>query len=200
MAQDFRLGEHTASADPFEQFARWFADAKNLPEPTAMALTTCASGKPSSRMVLLKEHDARGFVFYTNYGSRKGREMEQNPDVALLFFWPTLERQIRIEGRASKTSREDSAAYFRTRPRGAQIGAWASEQSAPVTRADLERQVAELEAEYAGGREIPVPPFWGGYRVEPDAFEMWQGRPHRLHDRLLYTRDGSSWRIQRLSP
>jgi pyridoxamine 5'-phosphate oxidase len=150
-------------------------------------------------MVLLKEWDARGFVFYTNYSSRKGHELEHNPHVALLFFWPTLQRQIRIEGNAVRCTREESDAYFRTRPRGAQIGAWASEQSAVVTREDLERRVTELEAEYAG-REVPVPPFWGGFRVLPTSFEFWQGRPHRLHDRTRYTRQGETFRIDHLAP
>jgi pyridoxamine 5'-phosphate oxidase len=198
MAQEL-LSEDTARPDPFEQFALWFEDARDLPEPNAMALSTCVGGQPSSRMVLLKEYDARGFVFYTNYGSRKGRELEQNASVALLFFWSTLHRQVRVEGAASRTTREESATYFRTRPRGAQIGAWASIQSSPTTRVDLEARVAELEAEYSG-REIPVPPFWGGYRVVPTAIEFWQGREHRLHDRLRYTKDGERFRIERLSP
>jgi pyridoxamine 5'-phosphate oxidase len=194
------LSEEAARHDPFEQFGVWFDEAKSLPEPTAMALSTCSThSAPSSRMVLLKEWDARGFVFYTNYSSRKGNELEHNPHVALLFFWPTLQRQIRIEGQALRCSREESAAYFRTRPRGAQIGAWASEQSTIVTREDLQRRVAELDAEYVG-REVPVPPFWGGFRVVPTSFEFWQGRAHRLHDRLSYTHDGEKFRIRRLAP
>ncbi len=203
MAREFpSLKEETASPDPFTQFTTWFDEVKtaNLPEPTAMALTTLdADGTPSTRMVLLKEHDARGFVFFTNYASRKGRALEADPRVALLFFWPTLHRQIRIEGKAERVSREDSATYFRTRPRGAQIGAWASEQSSVVTREALEARVAEIDAEYTG-REIPVPPFWGGYRVVPATFEFWQGRDHRLHDRLCYTREAASFRITRLAP
>ncbi len=194
------LTEQSASADPFAQFGVWFDEAKNLPEANAMALSTCSThGAPSSRMVLLKEWDARGFVFFTNYGSRKGLELEHNQHVALLFFWPTLQRQIRIEGSAARCSREESAAYFRTRQRGAQIGAWASLQSTPVTRDALEQRVAELEAEYAG-REVPVPPFWGGFRVAPSAFEFWQGRDHRLHDRFRYMREGDAFRRERLSP
>jgi len=193
------LSEETAGDDPFRLFGVWFDDAKHLPEPNAMALTTCVAERPSTRMVLLKEWDPHGFVFYTNYSSRKGQELERNPHVALLFFWPALMRQIRIEGTASRTSRDESAAYFRTRPRGAQIGAWASEQSAPVTRAALEARVRELELEYEG-REVPVPPYWGGFRVAPAVFEFWQGRDHRLHDRLRFSQDGSKFRVERLSP
>jgi len=204
MAQEFpsaELSEDTASADPFVQFGVWFrAASEQLPEPNAMALSTCSTHSfPSSRMVLLKEWDARGFVFYTNYGSRKGQEIEHNAHVALLFFWGSLQRQIRIEGTASHCTREESQAYFRTRPRGAQIGAWASVQSTVVTRDALDRRVVELEAEYAG-REVPVPPFWGGIRVAPSAFEFWQGRQHRLHDRLRYVHAADKFRIERLAP
>jgi pyridoxamine 5'-phosphate oxidase len=200
MSEEFLL-EHAASANPFEQFDVWFADAvsANLPEPNAMALATSIDGQPSVRMVLLKERDARGFVFFTNYGSRKGREITANPHVALLFFWATLQRQIRIEGSVERVSREESAAYFRTRARGAQVGAWASEQSEVVTRQVLDARVKEIDAEYEG-REIPVPPFWGGFRVKPATFEFWQGRTHRLHDRLRYVPEGSGWRIERLAP
>jgi pyridoxamine 5'-phosphate oxidase len=193
------LTEETAGNDPFRLFGLWFDDAKDLPEPTAMCVSTCVAGKPSSRMVLLKEWDERGFVFYTNYASRKGQELDHNPHAALLFFWPTLHRQIRIEGTSARGTREEADAYFRTRARGAQIGAWASEQSSVTTRASLEARVAELDAEYAG-REVPVPPYWGGYRVTPSVLEFWQGRDHRLHDRLRYTKDGSNFRIERLSP
>ncbi len=206
MAQDFRasavLTEDTASADPIAQFTLWFDEAKaaSLPEPNAMALATASqSGAPSVRMVLLKDYDARGFVFFTNYGSRKGRELEHNAHAALLFFWPTLQRQIRIEGTVARATREESAAYFRTRARGAQIGAWASLQSELVVRAELEERVKELEAEYEG-REVPVPPFWGGFRVTPSELEFWQGRQHRLHDRLRYVHEGAAYRIERLSP
>jgi pyridoxamine 5'-phosphate oxidase len=198
VAQEF-LSEETASPNPFEQFARWFDDAKSQPEPNAMSVSTCVDGKPSSRMVLLKEWDERGFVFYTNYGSRKGSELDHNASVALLFFWPVLHRQIRIEGTATRGTREEAALYFRTRKREAQIGAWASAQSSVVSRAELERRVKELEVEHHG-REVPVPPYWGGYRVSPLAFEFWQGRDHRLHDRLRYTKDGTNFRIERLSP
>jgi len=200
MAEEFLL-EHAASSSPFEQFDAWFADAvtAGLPEPNAMALATSVDGRPSVRMVLLKERDARGFVFFTNYGSRKGRELADNPHAALLFFWATLQRQIRIEGSVERVSREESAAYFRTRARGAQVGAWASVQSEVVTRQALDARVKEIEAEYEG-REIPVPPFWGGFRVKPATFEFWQGRNHRLHDRLRYVPDGTGWRIERLAP
>jgi len=196
------LTEETASPDPFVQFTRWFDDARTagLPEPNAMAVATATpTGAPSVRMVLLKEHDTRGFVFYTNYGSRKGHELEHNAHAALLFFWSTLQRQIRIEGQVERVTRDESADYFRTRARGAQIGAWASVQSEAISRKDLEARVAELEEEYAG-REIPVPPFWGGFRVKPVSFEFWQGRQHRLHDRLRYVKDGASWTIVRLAP
>jgi pyridoxamine 5'-phosphate oxidase len=198
MASEFLL-EHGASPNPFEQFDLWFDDAAGLPEPNAMALASAIDGQPSVRMVLLKERDARGFVFYTNYGSRKGRELTTNPKAALLFFWATLQRQIRIEGTVEHVGREESAAYFRTRARGAQVGAWASVQSEVVTREVLEARVKEIEAEYEG-REVPVPPFWGGFRVKPAVFEFWQGRTHRLHDRLRYVPDGAAWRIERLAP
>jgi len=197
------LTEETANPDPLAQFRLWFEDAKGavVPEPNAMALASVGpSGAPSLRMVLLKGHADDGFVFYTNYGSRKAQELEHNRRVALLFFWATLQRQIRIEGLAARTSREESADYFRTRSRDSQIGAWASAQSEVITtRAALEQRVVELEEEYAG-REVPVPPFWGGYRVTPDRFEFWQGREHRLHDRLVYEKDGAVWKIARLSP
>jgi len=198
MAEEFLL-EHGASPNPFDQFDAWFADAAELPEPNAMALASSIDGHPSVRMVLLKERDARGFVFFTNYSSRKGRELLGNPHAALLFFWATLQRQIRIEGTVERVSREESAAYFRTRARGAQVGAWASNQSEVVTRQVLDARVKEIEAEYEG-REIPVPPFWGGFRVKPSSFEFWQGRTHRLHDRLRYVPDGEGWRIERLAP
>ena len=196
------LTEETAITDPVAQFSTWFDDARarGIEEPNAMAVATVgASGAPSVRMVLLKEFDERGFVFYTNYGSRKGRELEHDARAALLFFWQPLARQVRIEGTAARVTPAESADYFRTRARGAQIGAWASLQSEPVTRVELERRVTELEEEYAG-REVPVPPFWGGFRVMPTRFEFWQGREHRLHDRIVYARHGGRWRIERLSP
>jgi pyridoxamine 5'-phosphate oxidase len=162
--------------------------------------TAGESGRPSSRVVLLRGFDEQGFVFYTNYESQKGREIDKNPDASLLFFWPALERQIRIEGRISKTSRAESEAYFATRPRESQIGAWASAQSRVIeSRGELEAQIAEIEKRFAG-KEIICPAFWGGFRLAPAALEFWQGRKSRLHDRLAYTRAASGWKIERLSP
>jgi pyridoxamine 5'-phosphate oxidase len=189
--------------DPIVQFHEWFENAveADLHEPNAMILATATTdGKPSARTVLLKGYDERGFVFYTNYEGRKAAELEVNPTCALLFYWGELERQIRIEGRASRLSSEESDAYFAGRPRGSRLGAWASEQSHPVEdRSILEERVRALEAEYEG-REIPRPPFWGGYRVEPDTIEFWQGRENRLHDRIVYHRSGRGWKIVRLQP
>ncbi len=163
-------------------------------------VTATPDGKPSGRVVLLKSFDERGFVFHTNYEGRKGRELETNPQCALLFYWGELQRQVRVEGRAGRISEEESDTYFRSRPRGGHIGAWVSKQSRPVeSREVLERRVRELEAEYEG-REIPRPPFWGGYRVELESFEFWQGRENRLHDRLLYTHPNGGWKIDRLQP
>jgi pyridoxamine 5'-phosphate oxidase len=189
--------------DPIVQFHEWFEKVidADLHEPNAMILATAyTDGKPSARTVLLKGYDERGFVFYTNYEGRKADEIEANPMCALLFYWGELERQVRIEGRASRLSEEESDAYFAGRPRGSRLGAWASEQSRPVEdRNVLEERVRALEAEYEG-REIPRPPFWGGYRVEPEEIEFWQGRENRLHDRLVYRREDGAWRIERLQP
>lgn len=199
----FGLDEAGVTPDPFVQFREWFknAAAADLPEPNAMTLATAtADGKPSARIVLLKGYDGRGFEFYTNYEGRKARDLESNPACALLFYWGELERQVRIEGRASRLSSEESDAYFASRPRGSRLGAWASEQSRPVTdRTVLEERVRELEAEYTD-REIPRPSFWGGYRVEPDTFEFWQGRESRLHDRISYRRENGVWGLERLQP
>lgn len=196
------LGEREAAPDPFDQFARWFdeAVAASLPEPNAMTLATVdATGRPAARIVLLKGVDARGFVFHTNYASRKGRDLDADPRVALLFFWAELERQVRIEGTAERASAAESDAYFAARPRGSQISAWASPQSAPVPdRAWLEMQVAAVQARFAS--DVPRPSNWGGIRVVPSRFEFWQGRESRLHDRLVWTREGDRWTIGRLAP
>ncbi len=190
-------------ADPVEQFKLWFQQAldRQVPEPTAMTLATAdAEGQPSVRTVLLKEVEGEDFVFYTNYQSRKGRELEANPKASLLFFWPQLERQVRIEGLARRVSRETADAYFQSRPRGSRLGAWASPQSRPLKdRRELEQAFSDVEERFAG-EEIPLPPHWGGFRLSPQAFEFWQGRPSRLHDRFLYTRQTDGWKLQRLAP
>jgi len=163
--------------------------------------TATPDGKPSARVVLLKGYDERGFVFYTSYEGRKGRELEGNPNAALVFYWGELERQVRIEGRVTCVPESESDAYFAGRPRGSRLGAWASEQSRPAAnRGLLEERLRELEATYEG-REVPRPPFWGGYRVEPEAVEFWQGRENRLHDRIVYRRAGEGrWEVERLQP
>lgn len=190
--------------DPFKQFDRWFqaARAARIQAPEAMALATAtADGRPAVRMVLLRGFDERGFVFYTNYESRKGRELAENPRAAIVFYWAELNRQVRAEGVVTRVSREESERYFHSRPREHQLAAWASHQSETLaSRAVLERRFDELAAMYAD-REIPLPPYWGGYRLSPDLFEFWQSRPGRLHDRFRYSRqpDGT-WLIVRLAP
>ncbi len=189
--------------DPIRQFQRWFEEtiAQDIPEPNAMTLATVdARGQPYARTVLLKLYDERGFVFFTNYESRKSRQIGENPRVALLFPWVALARQVQIVGQARRISAAESLKYFATRPRGSQIGAWASPQSQVIrTRALLEGKVAEIKRRFAEG-EIPLPDFWGGYRVEPELIELWQGRDSRLHDRFQYRRDGGGWAIERLAP
>jgi pyridoxamine 5'-phosphate oxidase len=197
------LLEGEVEADPFRQFQAWFEEAHALSvyEPNAMALATAdAEGRPSVRMVLLKGVDERGLSFFTNLSSRKAREIAANPRAALTFWWGPMERQVRFEGTIEGVSEAEADAYFATRPRGAQIGAWASAQSSTIAgREVLEAAVAELEARYGEG-DVPRPPVWGGYRLLPEVVEFWQGRGDRLHDRLLYSREGDAWRIARLAP
>lgn len=190
--------------DPVRQFDVWFkqALAANLPEPTAMTLATASrDGTPSARIVLLKGYDDRGFTFFTNYESAKGKELLENPRAALVFFWPELKHQIRISGTVSKVAREESETYFRLRPIGSRIGAWASRQSQVLrNREELDQRVAELTRQYEG-KDVPLPPHWGGYRLAPETFEFWQGRESRLHDRFRYQRVSErEWKIERLSP
>jgi len=196
------LLEASLAADPFEQFTLWFNDAlkAGVPEINAMTLaTTTLAGRPSARIVLLKGFDPQGFVFFTNYLSRKGHELAENPYASLLFFWPALERQVRIEGVIEKAAAAESDAYFHSRPLGSRIGAWASPQSQPITREALEARTAELTESL--GSTPPRPEHWGGYRLAPDRVEFWQGRPSRLHDRLVFQRDASqAWSRVRLAP
>ena len=197
-----RLDEADVDADPFKQFHAWLAQAleAQVPEPTAMTLATVdEEGSPSARIMLLKALDARGFVFYTNYESRKGAQLAARPRAALTFFWKELERQVRIEGGIEKVSAAEADEYFASRPLGSRIGAWASTQSATIdSRQWLEGRVKAAEAQY--GDNPPRPAHWGGYRVLPDWLEFWQGRQSRLHDRIAYTRVAHSWKVSRLSP
>lgn len=192
------------ATDPFEQFQRWFGEAQQagVPEPNATALATATpSGQPSARMVLLKGVDARGFAFYTNYESRKAKELEANPQAALVFWWQVLERQVRVEGRVQRMSAEEADAYFQSRPRESQLSAHASPQSRVVRSRSVLEESFELVRSRYEGREVPRPEHWGGFRLEPDAVEFWQGRPGRLHDRLRYRRtEEGSWTIERLAP
>lgn len=195
--------EAAANRDPIDLFREWFTAAQRagiyLPEAMTVA-TASADGAPSARMMLLKEVDPRGFVFFTNYESRKGEELAVNPRGALVFHWAVLQRQVRVEGLVARLPTDESEAYFRTRPRGSQLGAWASSQSRPVTgRAELDARLREHERRFAGA-DVPLPPFWGGYRLTPERIEFWQGRANRLHDRLRFERAGAAWRAERLYP
>lgn len=201
--QSASLDERSIDRDPHRQFAEWFhaAVAANVPEPNAMTLATVDDrGMPAARIVLLKDHDARGFTFYSNYESRKGRELAAHPRAALVFFWVELERQIRIDGAVEQVDPATADAYFRKRPRLSRLSAWASPQSTPVPdRATLEARFDEAQRRFPG-EDVARPPHWGGYRVVPDTFEFWQGRASRLHDRIEYRRDDTGWRIRRLAP
>ena len=198
-----RLDEGNVSPSPITEFARWFEEAvkAEVQEPNAMVLATASpDGAPSGRVVLLKGFDEQGFVFFTDYRSQKGTELEQNPRAALVFYWPELERQVRVTGTTGRVGRDESEAYYRTRPRGSRISAWVSHQSQVIaSRKILEERVPELELMYPGD-DVPLPPYWGGVRVMPERMEFWQGRTSRLHDRIRYMKTGTGWRIERLSP
>jgi pyridoxamine 5'-phosphate oxidase len=197
------LSEENAGSDPIALFGRWFKEAERagifLSEAITLATAT-KDGKPSARMMLLKGFDERGFTFFTNYESRKAGQIEENPRAAIICHWPTLQRQIRIEGTVTRLPEDESYAYFRTRPRGSQIGAWASKQSHTLeSRQELEEKVKKCEEEFAD-KDVPLPPFWGGYRMAPERMEFWQGRADRLHDRFRFLREGDGWIRDRMSP
>lgn len=198
------LDTKTAAKDPLTQFTHWFQEAikAEVPEVNAMNLATVnGNGRPASRIVLLKGVEEEKFVFYTNYQSRKGKELDENPACALTFFWPELERQVRIEGVAARIDEKRSEDYFQSRPRGSQVGAWASPQSSLISdRSLLEERVKQIEAKYKGEELLPKPNQWGGYEVDPFMIEFWQGRPSRLHDRILYAKVEGDWKINRLAP
>ncbi len=206
MRQDYKkaeLSEESVSESPFVQFEKWFGDAQKsqLLEPNSMVLATCGSdGLPNLRAVLLKIFDERGFVFFTNYHSNKAREIEENPNVAAEFLWLDLERQVRVRGRCEKISTAESLSYFLKRSRESQIGAWVSDQSKIISsRKMLMMQIEKMKAKFQSG-DVPLPDFWGGYRILPQSIEFWQGRESRLHDRILYTKEGENWKISRLAP
>jgi pyridoxamine 5'-phosphate oxidase len=194
----------TVAGNPFKQFEQWFDEAQQAQvlEPNAMTLATVNEfGRPSARIVLLKGLEDEKFVFYTNYQSAKGHDLDKNPACALTFFWPEMERQIRVEGVAERQDNEKSEQYFQSRPRASQISAWASPQSTVVKdRTILEQRAAQLETKFAGQEKLPKPNQWGGYKIEPISIEFWQGRPGRLHDRILYTRQKDTWQTSRLAP
>ncbi|MET7909911.1 pyridoxamine 5'-phosphate oxidase [Streptomyces avermitilis] len=203
------LDETELAAHPMDQFTRWFAQAAQaaaqgvLYEPNAMVVSTAdADGRPGSRTVLMKQYDEQGFVFYTNYDSRKARDLAVNPYVSLLFPWHPMARQVVVTGLARRTGRDETAAYFRTRPHGSQLGAWASAQSSVIhSRTELDAAYEQLGVRYPEGEQVPVPPNWGGFRIAPQTVEFWQGRQNRLHDRLRYVAEpDGSWRVERLSP
>lgn len=197
------LDEAQVALDPVLQFEKWFQEAvsSEVMEPNAMSLGTVLDGRPSVRIVLLKGFDERGFVFYTNYESRKAREMTAEPHAALTFFWPELQRQIRIEGRIEKISAKESDDYYASRDRLSRLGAWASPQSSTIDdRSELETLVNEVNTRFEGQEEIPRPDHWGGYRVEPAYLEFWQGRSSRLHDRITYKKEAGNWKIERIAP
>lgn len=198
------LDEKSVASQPLEQFDKWFQEAINskVPEPNAMNLCTVTEkGIPSSRIVLLKGVERGRFIFYTNHQSQKGTQLDSNPICALTFFWPELERQVRIEGLVTRADEQAATAYFQSRPRESQVSAWASPQSSVIAnRQILEARVKEIETKYAGIKVLPKPKQWGGYEVEPHSIEFWQGRPSRLHDRIIYTLDAKGWKINRLAP